>query len=151
LARTKKQDPAKIEVRGKVSVDYEFAGDDLSSPRDGWILPNELRVYAELPDGIHVNVDVVVVEGRAKARSVTVSALLGRSIGWQALSKTPVRDITAVGVLDALRKVTTYDDGAIFGILLPKAEEMDTAHEIVRAAVGYRPRLEGFEVIHDQA
>jgi hypothetical protein len=79
-----------------VSAQYDFYG-NVSSPRDGWMLPGELQVHAELPDGIHVQVDVVVVEGRAKARSVTVSALLEHGVGWQALSKTPVRDIVAWG------------------------------------------------------
>jgi hypothetical protein len=142
VATKKKEDSG--EIRGRVHADYDFAG-EVSSPRDGWVLPRELQVHAELPDGIHVHVDVVVVEGRAKARSVTVSALLEHGVGWQALSKTPVRDITAAGVLDALRKVTTYDDGMVLGLLLPGEGDVAEAREIVRAAVGYRPRLEGFE------
>jgi hypothetical protein len=145
---TKKKEEA--EIRGEVSARYNFAG-DLSSPRDGWMLPGALQVHAELPDGIHVEVDVVVVEGNAKARSVTVSALLDQGVGWQALSKTPVRDIVAVGVLDALRKVTTYDDGTALGLVLPREEDMDEVAKIVQAAVGYRPRTEGFERVNTDA
>lgn len=138
----------KKEIRGRVRTDYNFYG-TVSSPRDGWMLPGELHVHAELPDGIHVEVDVVIVEGRAKARSVTVSGLLEHGVGWQTLSKAPVRDITAVGVLDALRKVSTYDDGSVMGILLPKERDKAEVGEIVQATVGYRPRTEGFERVHD--
>jgi hypothetical protein len=150
VATKKKNGSGKAEIRGKVSARYNFSG-GTSSPRDGWVLPGELQVHAELPDGIHVHVDVVVVEGRAKARSVTVSALLEHGVGWQALSKTPVRDIVAVGVLDALRKVTTYDDGTVLGILLPREKDMDEVNEIIQATVGYRPRTEGFERVNTDA
>lgn len=49
----------------------------------------------------------------------------------------------------ALRKVTTYDDGTALGLLLPKEGDMDEVREIVRAAVGYRPKTEGFERVSD--
>lgn len=147
---TKERGSGETEIRGKVSADYDFAG-EVSSPRDGWVLPRELQVHAELPDGIHVHVDVAVVEGHAKARSVTVSGLLEHGVGWQALSKTPVRDITAVGVLDALRRVITYDDGTTLGLLRPGEGDMAEADKIVQAAVGYRPRTEGFERVSGDA
>jgi hypothetical protein len=153
VATKKKEGPEETEIRGKVSARYDFAG-EVSSPRDGWALPREIQVHAELPDGVHVHVDVVVVEGHAKARSVTVSALLDHGVGWQALSRTPVRDIVAVGVLDALRKVNTYGggmDSPVLGLQLPKEEDMNEVGEIVRAAVGYRPKMEGFERVSGDA
>ncbi len=91
----------------------------------------------------------MIVEGRAKARSVTVSALLEHGVGWQALSKAPVRDITAVGVLHALRKVQTYEDGAAMGILIPKDKDKAEVDEIVQDTVGYRPRTDDWERVHD--
>jgi hypothetical protein len=57
----------------------------------------------------------------------------------------------AVGVLDALRKVTTYDDGTVLGILLPREKDMDEVNEIIQATVGYRPRTEGFERVNTDA
>jgi hypothetical protein len=143
---TKKKDSGETEVRGTYRAEYDFLG-EVSSPRDGWALPGRIQVHAELPDGIQVDVDVVIAEGRTKARSATVTALLEQGIGWQALSRAPVRDIMAVGVRDALRKVNTYGggmDSPVLGLGLPREEDKDEVDQIVRAAVGYRPRTEGF-------
>jgi hypothetical protein len=149
----------KEESRGTVQARWDL-WDELSYPRDGWAIPRHLKVDWQLGE-IQAHVQVEVTEGRARARSVTVSTEAPRGVGWRALGKVPIRDIVATGVLEALRKVEPWADGALELPMMtdqgprlpvrPGPEDMDTVQEIVQAAVGYNPKTKGFEVVSGDA
>jgi len=50
-----------------------------------------------------------------------------------------------------VRTVITYDEGTAMGILLPGKRDTAKVDEIVRATVGYRPRTDDWELVHDDA
>jgi hypothetical protein len=65
-----------------------------------------------------------------------------RGLGWRALGKVPIRDVVAAAVQWELRKVG-MDEGQPFYVLEPGPEDAGVIEEIVREAVGYRPRTDG--------
>jgi hypothetical protein len=83
-------------------------------------------------------------EGQARARSITVTTDAPRGLGWRALGKVPIRDVVAAAVQWELRKVG-MDEGQPFYVLEPGPEDAGAIEEIVREAVGYRPRTEGLK------
>jgi hypothetical protein len=110
----------------------------LTSPRDGWMLPSKLKAEAKRGD-LHVNVEIDVVEGRARARRVEVETDNPRGVGWTALAKIPVRNIVATAVLDSLWK-TVPDEEGVPNIVPMGSGDADAAREVVQAAVGYHPK-----------
>ena len=129
--------------RGTVRTTWDPLG-DLSSPRDGWTLPRELELDAELPGDVQVHIDVEVRQGKARARSVNVSTTRPHGVGWTALSQVPVRDLVATAVLDALLKSVPTSESSR-ELVPPEPKDAETVREVVQAAVGYRPDVEGFE------
>jgi hypothetical protein len=135
----------KEEARGTVRSRWDWLS-GFTTPRDGWAIPREGRADAELPGGLLVHIEIEVEEGHARARSVTVSTENPHGVGWRALSQIPARDIVATAILDGLMKAGPGDEGAV-QLLPPGRADADQLREVVQAAVGYRPRVEGFRVI----
>jgi hypothetical protein len=128
------------ETKGRVHTDRSLI-DYTVFPADGYALPRKMTARAELSRGLTVVVDIVMIEGRARAQKVTVSASDPRGIEWTPFAKLPLRDIVATAVLDSLMKVEPGDEGAFQ--FMP-ARNSETVREIVQAAVGYRPDLDRF-------
>jgi hypothetical protein len=128
--------------RGTVRVAPNLVA-GVTYPADDWIFPREMEATWTAPDG-HVTA-IVAIEGdngRARARSITVTTDAARGLGWRALGQVPIRDVVAAAVRWELRKVG-LDDGKPFYVLEPGPEDAEAVEEIVRVAVGYRPRTEG--------
>jgi hypothetical protein len=137
------------EIRGTVRTRWDPFG-DLSSPRDGWTLPRELELDAELPGDIQVHMDVDVRQGKARARSVTISTTKPHGVGWTALTQVPVRDLVATAVRDALLKSVPTSESSR-ELVPPGAKDAEEVREVVQVAVGYRPDVEGFERVSGDA
>jgi hypothetical protein len=133
---TKKEDRGTVRVTPKLVAGVTY-------PRDAWIFPREMEATWTAPDG-HVIALVVIEgdEGQARARSITVTTDAARGLGWRALGKVPIRDVVAAAVQWELRKVG-LDEGQPFYVQEPGPEDADAIEEILREAVGYRPRTEG--------
>jgi hypothetical protein len=136
---------SKKKSRGKVATRWNLTG-PTTSPRDGWLLPRELELDAELPGGVLVHIVVGVVEGKARARSVTVRTDKPHGVGWTALSNVPVRDLVATAVLGALHKLVPEGKVGRLVLATPSKADADVVRRIVQSSVGYRPKTEGFEV-----
>jgi Family of unknown function (DUF5719) len=129
---------------GTVRIRWESLS-DTTSPRDGWHLPREMGLDADLEDGVQVHIDVEVVEGRARARSVTVRTDKPHGVGWTALSNVPVRDLVASGVRGALHRLVPEGEGRMV-LKAPSEADADVVLQIVRDSVGYNPKIERFLV-----
>lgn len=115
-------------------------------PRDGYVLPSKLQAHVELEDGAQVDVDVEIVEGKARARRVCVAAEGRSGIGWTTLATVPTRDIVATAVVQSLMTAIPGDDGGIrMTPVDPEIVDLDEVQQVVDAVVRYRPDLERFE------
>jgi hypothetical protein len=100
------------------------------------MLPAKVTAEADR-GGVRVEIEIDVVEGRARARRVTVETDNPHGVGWAALAKAPIRDIVATAILASLWKTVPDADGVPNIVPMERADEA-AAHDVVQAAVGYR-------------
>jgi hypothetical protein len=128
------------ETKGRVHTERNLT-DYTVFPADGYVLPKKMTATAEPGSGLTVVVEIEMIEGRARAQKVTVSASDPRGIEWTPFAKLPLRDIVGTAVLDSLVKVDPGNEGTFQ--FMP-ARDTEAVREIVQAAVGYNPNLNRF-------
>jgi hypothetical protein len=102
---------------------------------DGFTLPSSFTANAELDDGTVVAVDIVVEQGRARSRRVSVETDRPNGVSSTTLRSVPIREVVAEGLKRAIRRVQVSPDGSA---VLREIDETDAdVANVIARLVGY--------------
>jgi hypothetical protein len=105
----------------------------------GYALPERFNLVAGIKDRtsdvIQVEIEVVVAEGRARARKVSVSSDRPLGVGSLTLRAVPIREMMAGGIRGYLHRVELDKEGGASVELVETLDER--AREVVQRLVGY--------------
>jgi hypothetical protein len=102
---------------------------------DGFTLPSSFTANAELGDGTVVTVAIVVEQGRARSRRVSVETERPGGVTSTTLRSVPIREVVAAGLTRAIRRVAISPDGSAV-LREIDATDADVVNVIARL-VGY--------------
>lgn len=124
---------------------HELIGDPVFIS-EGWALPREIPIQAELASGDRVEFVVEVTRESARARRVCVETDSPKGVGSTTLRRVPVRNTMAAGCTLRLLRVNRQPDGTF--ALMPgdvREDDMPVVKPLIEKLIGYE-RLRAEEV-----
>jgi hypothetical protein len=126
----------RMKVSAPMSFDELFR--DPVFVTEGWALPREIPVHAELETGERVDIQVEVTREGARASRVCVETDSSKGVGSVMLRRVPVRNAMATGCYLHLLRVNRQPDGTVG--LMPndvKEEEVPLVTQMIERLIGY--------------
>jgi hypothetical protein len=119
-----------------VSADWSRKAEDWAWLEGGRAIPARFTFHAESPQNWTADFEVEVTGGRARTRSVKVTAAGPEGVTSTTMRQVPIRDLVAGVALNYLRRPVVQKDGTtkLRPFTLPETKEV---HAVLERVVGY--------------